>query len=57
VNEPQRGYVIVTSNVIGAANSSTSDQDAFDFRRITSDVSINGQTFHSCFDVRTSTSC
>ena len=49
--------VIVTSNVIGAANSSTSEQDAFDFRRITSDVSINGQTFHSCFDVKTSTSC
>ena len=49
--------VVVTSNVIGAANSSTSEQDAFDFRRITSDVSINGQTFHSCFDVKTSTSC
>jgi len=49
--------VIVTSNVIGAANSSTSEQDAFDFRRITSDVSINGQTFHSCFDVKVGASC
>lgn len=49
--------VIVTSNVIGAANSSTSEQDAFDFRRITSDVTINGQAFHSYFDVKTSTSC
>jgi type VI protein secretion system component Hcp len=49
--------VIVTSNVIGAANSSTSEQDAFDFRRITSDVTINGQAFHSCFDVKASTSC
>ena len=49
--------VVVTSNVIGAANSTTSEQDAFDFRRITSDVSINGQTFHSGFDVKTSTSC
>ena len=49
--------VLVTSNVIGAASSSTSEQDAFDFRRITSDVSINGQTFHSCFDVKLATSC
>jgi type VI protein secretion system component Hcp len=49
--------VLVTSNVIGAASSSTSEQDTFDFRRITSDVSINGQTFHSCFDVKASTSC
>jgi type VI protein secretion system component Hcp len=49
--------VLVTSNVIGAANSSTNEQDAFDFRRITSDVTINGETFHSCFDVKAGTSC
>jgi len=49
--------VVVTSNVIGAANSSTTEQDAFDFRRISSDVSINGQTFHSCFDVKAGASC
>jgi len=38
-------------------NAHWSEQDTFDFRRITSDVSVNGQTFHSCFDVKASTSC
>jgi hypothetical protein len=32
-------------------------QDAFDFRRITSDVTVNGQTFHSCFDIKALLSC
>jgi len=48
--------VVVTSNAIGAG-SSTTEQDAFDFRRISSDVSINGQTFYSCFDVKAGASC
>jgi type VI protein secretion system component Hcp len=48
---------IVTSNVIGAANASTSEQDTFGFRRITSDVTINGQLFHNCFDVNAGGSC
>jgi type VI protein secretion system component Hcp len=48
--------VIVTSTVLGAT-SLTSEQDAFDFRRITTDVTIDGQTFHSCFDVKALASC
>jgi type VI protein secretion system component Hcp len=49
--------VVVTSNVLGASNSAVNEQDAFDFRRITSDVTVNGQTFHSCFDIKAVTSC
>jgi type VI protein secretion system component Hcp len=49
--------VAVTSNVLGSSNSSVNEQDAFDFRRITSDVTLNGQTFHSCFDIKALSSC
>ena len=49
--------VIVTSTVLGSATSVVSEQDAFDFRRITTDVTVNGQTFHSCFDIKALTSC
>jgi type VI protein secretion system component Hcp len=49
--------VTVTSTVLGSANGSVSEQDAFDFRRITSDVTLNGQTFHSCFDIKALSSC
>ena len=49
--------VIVASAVFGSATSLVSEQDAFDFGKITADVTINGQTFHSCFDVRNLRSC
>jgi type VI secretion system secreted protein Hcp len=49
--------VIVTSTVFGSAASIVGEQDAFDFGKIIADVTINGQTFHSCFDVRNLTSC
>lgn len=49
--------VVVTSNVIGASTSTVNEQDAFDFRKITSDVTIGGQTFHSCFDIKALASC
>ncbi len=49
--------VVVTSNVIGASTSVVNEQDAFDFQKITSDVTIGGQTFHSCFDIKALTSC
>ena len=49
--------VTVTSNVLGSSNSTVNEQDAFDFRRITSDVTLNGQTFHSCFDIKALSSC
>jgi len=47
---------IVTSTVLGAS-SIVGEQVAFDFRRITTDVTVNGQSFHSCFDIKTLTSC
>ena len=49
--------VFVASTVLGSSTASITEQDAFDFSRITSDVTVNGQTFHSCFDVKTLTSC
>lgn len=49
--------VLVASNVIGSTTSAVNEEDAFDFRRITSDVTLNGQTFHSCFDIKALTSC
>jgi len=49
--------VVVTSNVLGSSTSAVNEQDAFDFRRITSDVTVNGQTFHSCFDIKALSSC
>jgi len=48
---------IVTSNVLGSTTSMVSEQDAFDFNRITSDVTFNGQTFHSCFDIKALATC
>ena len=47
----------VMSSVPGSSTSVVNEQDAFDFRRITSDVTVNGQTFHSCFDVKAASSC
>ncbi len=49
--------VVVASTVIGSSTSAVSEEDAFDFRKITSDVTLNGQTFHSCFDIKALTSC
>ena len=49
--------VIVVSTVFGASNSTVSEQDAFDFRTITSNVTLNGQTFNSCFDIKTLSPC
>jgi len=49
--------VVVTSTVLGSSTSAVTEQDAFDFRTITSNVTINGQTFHSCFDVKALSSC
>jgi type VI protein secretion system component Hcp len=49
--------VTVTSTVFGSSPTSVDEQDQFDFRRITSDVTVNGQSFHSCFDIKTFTPC
>ena len=49
--------VTVSSNVLGSSNGTVNEQDAFDFRKITSDVTLNGQTFHSCFDIKALSSC
>lgn len=49
--------VLVTSTVFGTPASLVGEQDSFDFRRIVADVNINGQIFHSCFDVKALTAC
>ena len=49
--------VVVTSTILGSPASLVGEQDAFDYRKITTDVTINGQTFHNCFDVKLSSSC
>ncbi len=49
--------VRVAGTVFGSPLSLVGEQDAFDFRRITTDVTVNGQTFHSCFDVKALTAC
>lgn len=49
--------VVVTSTILGSATSLVGEQDAFDFGRITADVTLNGQTFHSCFDIKALSSC
>ena len=50
-------HAVVTSNVLGSSTSAVSEQQAFDFRRITSDVTVNGQTFHNRFDMKALSSC
>jgi len=49
--------VVVASTVLGSSTSAINEQDNFDFSRITSDVTVNGQTFHSCFDIKALSSC
>ena len=49
--------VSVVSTIFGESDATVTEQDAFDFRTITSNVTINGQTFHSCFDVKALSSC
>jgi len=49
--------VVVASTVLGSSTSAINEQDAFDFGRITSDVVFNGETFHSCFDIKTLSPC
>jgi type VI protein secretion system component Hcp len=60
-NAPAATYtfedVLVTSTVLGSTTSAITEQDAFEFRRITSDVIVNGETFHSCFDVKAVAPC
>src|SRR5262249_17821195 len=60
-NQPFATYtfqgVRVVSTVFGESDATVTEQDAFDFRTITSNVTLNGQTFHSCFDVKALASC
>jgi len=49
--------VLVTSTVFGTPASLVGEQDSFDFRKIIADVNINGQIFHSCFDLKSLTPC
>src|SRR4051812_49196428 len=49
--------VSVVSTVLGSSTSAITEQDAFDYRRITSDVTVGGQNFRSCFDIKANAPC
>jgi len=49
--------VFVVSSVFGGSLSSVSEQVAFNFAKITSDIDVNGTLFHSCFDIARNMSC
>jgi type VI protein secretion system component Hcp len=51
------GTVFVTADTLGSNTESVAETVAFEFGRITSDVTLNGSAFHSCFDVIGNTSC
>lgn len=51
------GTVFVTADTLGLNTESVAENVSFEFGRITSDVTLNGTAFHSCFDVIGNTSC
>jgi type VI protein secretion system component Hcp len=51
------GTVFVTADTLGSNTASVAESVAFEFGRITSDVTLNGSAFHSCFDVISNVSC
>jgi type VI secretion system secreted protein Hcp len=49
--------VLVTADVIGANGNAINEQVTLNFSRISADVTVGGQTFHSCYDLKKGTSC
>lgn len=49
--------VLVTADVIGANGNAVNEQVSMNFARIAVDVTIGGQTFHSCYDIRQAKTC
>lgn len=51
------GTVFVEADSIGSSTDTLAESVSFVFAKITSDVTLNGTTFHSCFDVTTNAGC
>jgi len=51
------GTVFVSSDVLGSNADTVAESVAMEFGRITSDIVLNGTSFHSCFDVATNSPC
>jgi type VI protein secretion system component Hcp len=47
----------VTADLFGSSQKALSEQVSFDFAKIISDITINGTTFHSCFDIKNNLTC
>lgn len=51
------GTVFVTSDLVGGASMSLTEDVIFVFGQLESDVNIGGSTFHTCWNQITNTSC
>jgi len=51
------GNVFVTTDAFGASPNSVTEQVLFEFERISADITLNGVTSHSCFDVGANAGC
>jgi len=49
--------VIVTADLIGSSQTALNEQVSFNYAKITSDITVNGTTFHSCYDLSLAKSC
>jgi len=48
---------LVTSDLLGSSQNALSEQVSFNFAKITSDITVGGITFHSCFDLKANATC
>ena len=53
----QLADVVVTSDVFGALTGALNESVGFAYDRLTTDITINGQHFHSCFDRSSNLAC
>jgi type VI protein secretion system component Hcp len=49
--------VLFTADIVGASNTGIFESLSFNYDEIVSDVTLNGQTFHSCYNVSMAKSC
>ena len=48
---------LVTASVLGSSGDAMSESVTFNFARIVSDITLLGNTFHSCYDIRQNKMC
>jgi type VI secretion system secreted protein Hcp len=48
---------LVASDLLGSSQNALSEQVSFNFAKIISDITVDGVTFHSCFDIRGNVAC